>query len=61
MLENENVASAILGATRPEQITENVKALDVTIEPELARAIDEVLEPTVLRDPGFTFSPESRP
>jgi aryl-alcohol dehydrogenase-like predicted oxidoreductase len=61
VLENENVASAILGATRPEQITENVKALDVTIEPELARAIDEVLEPTVLRDPGFTFSPESRP
>lgn len=61
VLENQNVSTAILGATRPEQITENVKALDVELEPDLLRAIDEVLEPAILRDPGFTISPESRP
>ena len=61
VLQNENVSSAILGATRPEQVKENVKALDVVLEPELLLAIDEVLEPTVLRDPGFTISPETRP
>jgi aryl-alcohol dehydrogenase-like predicted oxidoreductase len=61
VLENPNVSSAILGATRPEQLVENVKALDVEIDADLARAIDEVLEPTVLRDPGFTISPEQRP
>ena len=31
------------------------------LEPELVRAIDEVLEPAILRDPGFTFSPDDRP
>jgi len=61
VLQNQNVSAAIIGATRPEQITENVKALDIELEPELLRAIDEVLEPTVLRDPGFTLSPETRP
>lgn len=61
VLENQNVSTAILGAARPEQITENVKALDVELEPDLLRAIDEVLEPAILRDPGFTISPESRP
>ncbi len=61
VLENRNVSSAIIGATRPEQVIENVKAVDIDLEPDLMRAIDEVLEPTVLRDPGFTLSPETRP
>jgi aryl-alcohol dehydrogenase-like predicted oxidoreductase len=61
VLQNPNVSSAILGATRPEQLQENVKALDVTLEPELLKAIDEVLEPTVIRDPSLTTSPTSRP
>jgi aryl-alcohol dehydrogenase-like predicted oxidoreductase len=61
VLQNDTVSTAILGAARPEQIAENVKALDVTLGPDLLRAIDDVLEPTVLRDPGFTFSPEKRP
>ena len=61
VLENQNVSSAICGASRPEQIKENVKALDIVIDPELARAVDEVLAPAVLRDPAFTFSPEQRP
>jgi len=61
ILENENVSSAIIGATRPEQVKENVKAVDIVLEADLLRAIDEVLEPTILRDPAFIFSPESRP
>jgi len=61
VLENQNVSSAIVGASRPEQLIENVKAVDIDLEPELLRAIDEVLEPAILRDPGFTFSPDTRP
>ena len=60
VLENENVASAIVGASRPEQIAENVKALDVVLEPAFVEAIEKVLEPTTLFDPGFTISPATR-
>src|SRR6185437_12458083 len=56
VLQNENVSTAILGATRPEQVAENVKALDVVLEPELLAAVEEVLAPAVLRDPSFTTS-----
>jgi len=61
VLQNENVSTAILGATRPEQVAENVKALDVVLEPELLAAVEEVLAPAVLRDPSFTTSPATRP
>ena len=61
MLRNENVSSAIVGASRPEQIAENVKALDVVLEPDFVEAIEKVLEPTTLFDPGFTLSPTTRP
>ena len=61
VLANPNVSAAIVGATRPDQLVENVKALDVALEPELLRAIDEVIEPVVRRDPSLTQSPERRP
>ena len=61
VLRNPNVSSAIVGATRPEQIRENVKALDIVLEDDFVAAIDAVLETQVLRDPGFTTSPETRP
>ena len=61
VLLNENVSSAIIGASRPEQVVENVKALDVDLEPDLLRAIDEVLAPVVSRDPALTVSPAQRP
>jgi aryl-alcohol dehydrogenase-like predicted oxidoreductase len=61
VLRNENVSSAIVGASRPEQIAENVKALDVELEPDFVEAIEKALEPTTLLDPGFTLSPETRP
>jgi aryl-alcohol dehydrogenase-like predicted oxidoreductase len=60
VLQNQNVSSAIVGASRPEQIAENVKALDVELEPDFVEAIEKVLEPATLFDPGFTFSPASR-
>ena len=61
VLKNENVSSAILGASRPEQIAENVKALDVVLEPDFVDAIEKALAPTTLLDPGFTLSPDTRP
>jgi len=61
VLQNENVSSAIVGASRPEQIAENVKALDVVLEPDFVAAIEKVLEPTTLFDPDFTISPATRP
>jgi aryl-alcohol dehydrogenase-like predicted oxidoreductase len=61
VLQNENVSSAIVGASRPEQIAENVKALGIDLEPDFVAAIEKVLEPTTLFDPAFTFSPDPRP
>jgi aryl-alcohol dehydrogenase-like predicted oxidoreductase len=61
VLNNPNVSSAIVGATRPEQLRDNVKALDVTIDAEMLKAIDEALDPVVTRDPVRTQSPAQRP
>ena len=61
VLRNENVASAITGASRPEQVLENVKAADLTLDDDLVAAIDDALAPTILRDPAMTASPTRRP
>jgi len=63
VLQNPNVAAAIIGASRPEQVHENVKAAGVRLEPELMTAIDETLGDVVERDPSHTAgrSPASRP
>jgi aryl-alcohol dehydrogenase-like predicted oxidoreductase len=57
VLQNPNVASAIIGASRPEQVHENVKAAGVKLEPELMTAIDEALLGVVESDPTLTRSP----
>ncbi|WP_298180959.1 aldo/keto reductase family protein [Saccharomonospora sp.] len=57
VLQNDNVASAIIGASRPEQVQENVKAAGVKLDADLMQAIDEVLDGVVERDPGLTKSP----
>jgi len=54
VLQNPNVAAALVGASRPEQVGENVKAAGVTLEPELLKRIDEALGDIVVRDPGMT-------
>jgi aryl-alcohol dehydrogenase-like predicted oxidoreductase len=61
VLRNQNVSSAIIGASRPEQIAENVKALDIHLEADFVNEIEKILEPTTLFDPGFTISPAERP
>ena len=38
VLQNPNVAAALVGASRPEQVAENVKAAGVKLEPELHEA-----------------------
>ena len=52
VLQNDNVASAIVGASRPEQVAENVKAAGVRIPAELMARIDEALGDLVERDPA---------
>jgi aryl-alcohol dehydrogenase-like predicted oxidoreductase len=61
VLQNRNVAAAIIGATRPEQVVENVKASGVRLDTEALKRIDEILDPVVVRDPALTTSPETRP
>lgn len=63
VLQNDNVAAAIIGASRPEQVAENVKASGVKIPAPLMARIDEVLGDVVERDPARTAesSPATRP
>ena len=62
VLQNDNVASAIIGASRPEQVKENVKASGVVIPAELLSQIDGVLGEVIERDPAHTAtrSPKTR-
>jgi aryl-alcohol dehydrogenase-like predicted oxidoreductase len=61
VLQNPNVSAAIVGATRPEQVTENVGASGVRLDEEIMRRIDDVLGPVIVRDPALTESPAHRP
>jgi aryl-alcohol dehydrogenase-like predicted oxidoreductase len=61
VLQNPNVSSAIVGATRPEQLVDNVKAAGVTLDPGILKAIDAVVDPIIERDPAKTESPTQRP
>jgi aryl-alcohol dehydrogenase-like predicted oxidoreductase len=54
VLQNENVAAAIIGATRPEQVHDNVGAAGVRLEADVLARIDEVLGDVVERDPAKT-------
>jgi aryl-alcohol dehydrogenase-like predicted oxidoreductase len=60
VLQNSNVSAAIIGASRPEQVTENVKAAGVKLEDGVLERIDEVLGGLVERDPAKTRSPSRR-
>ncbi|TWG89888.1 aryl-alcohol dehydrogenase-like predicted oxidoreductase [Nocardioides sp. J9] len=57
VLQNGNVSAAIIGASRPEQVTENVKAAGVKLDAETMAAIDRVLDGVVTTDPAKTVSP----
>jgi aryl-alcohol dehydrogenase-like predicted oxidoreductase len=53
VLQNQNVASAIIGASRPEQVHENVKAAGVKLDADVLAALDGSIE----RDASLTKSP----
>jgi aryl-alcohol dehydrogenase-like predicted oxidoreductase len=61
VLQNPNVSSAIIGASRPEQVRDNVRAAGVRLDPEVLKRIDDILEPFIERDPAKTTSPAKRP
>ena len=61
VLQHDFVSSAIVGATRPEQVKDNVGASGVRLEDDLMAAIDTVLADVVVTDPRLTVSPAARP
>jgi aryl-alcohol dehydrogenase-like predicted oxidoreductase len=60
VLANDNVSTAIIGASRPEQVTDNAKAAGVELDAAALKQINEILEGTVERDPAKTQSPRKR-
>lgn len=61
VLQNKNISSAIIGATKPTQVKENVKASGVKLAPEIMRSIDRVLGMLPETDPSLNESPNPRP
>ena len=61
VLRNDNVSSAIIGASRPEQVRANVAAVDVHLDDDLVAAIDAIVDPIVERDPGQSAQLSGRP
>ena len=62
VLRNSNVASAIIGASRPEQVVSNAKAAGVTLSREAQERIDAVIGSYAEYDPAKTgeSSPKTR-
>ncbi|MBD8062160.1 aldo/keto reductase family protein [Oceanitalea stevensii] len=60
VLQNSGVSAAIIGASRPEQVAENVAASGVELPAEVLTRIDEILGDSVVRDPSLTNVPETR-
>ncbi|MEY3346677.1 MAG: hypothetical protein RIR40_402 [Actinomycetota bacterium] len=60
VLQNPNVSSAIIGATKPVQIKENVKASGVKLSERTMREIDQVLGSLPEKNPAKTESPRPR-
>jgi len=61
VLANDSIAAAIIGASRPEQVKDNVAASDSPLDPALKARVDEILAPVAETDPALTKSPNPRP
>jgi aryl-alcohol dehydrogenase-like predicted oxidoreductase len=63
VLQNDNVSSAIVGASRPDQVADNAEAAGVRIPGDAMKRIDEVLGDVVTRDPAIVAesTPAERP
>jgi aryl-alcohol dehydrogenase-like predicted oxidoreductase len=59
VLRRPELASAIVGASRPEQVHANARASAIQLTPDTLAAIDEVLGDTPVREP--TLAPLARP
>jgi aryl-alcohol dehydrogenase-like predicted oxidoreductase len=59
-LQNPNVSAAIIGASKPEQVHENVKAAGIDLDDSIMKRIDDVLGPVIETDPAMTRSPANR-
>ena len=59
-LQNQNVSAVIMGATKPAQVKENVKASGVVLGDDVMQAIDAALGQLPERDPKKTESPNPR-
>jgi aryl-alcohol dehydrogenase-like predicted oxidoreductase len=56
VLQNDNVSAAIIGASRPEQVEDNVQAAGVRLDQDVLDRVDEVLGEVVTSDPRLTSS-----
>lgn len=63
ILRNENVAAAIVGASRAEQVRSNAAVRDLRIDDEVLDRAEELLSPVAVTDPAETRrrSPRTRP
>jgi aryl-alcohol dehydrogenase-like predicted oxidoreductase len=61
VLQNRNVSAAIVGASRPEQLEDNVRAAGVRLDDELLGRIDEIILPVAETDPSKVESFTTRP
>ncbi|MGD1068056.1 MAG: aldo/keto reductase, partial [Vulcanimicrobiaceae bacterium] len=50
-LRTDVVSSVIIGATRPEQVDDNVAAADLDVDPEIFRQMDDILAPVAPFEP----------
>ncbi|QWC85686.1 aldo/keto reductase family protein [Nocardioidaceae bacterium] len=59
-LQNPNVSAAIIGASKPEQVTDNVAAAGVELDDDVLDRIDEIFDGLTITDPAKTTSPRTR-
>ncbi len=61
VLQNKAVSAAIVGASRPEQMADNLGASGVEMPAEVMKKVDEILADVIVSDPELTKSPAERP
>ncbi|NEN06631.1 aldo/keto reductase [Diaminobutyricibacter tongyongensis] len=61
VLQNPNVAGAIVGASRPEQVASNAKAAGIKLDAAVLARIDQAVGDVAETDPEQTVSPDRRP
>ncbi len=60
VLQNPNVSAAIVGASRPEQVRDNVRAGGIQLDASTMKKIDRALKPVIQDDAGRTASPRRK-